>query len=287
MRGVYVLERPAAIGAHPELDVEDPHLVLVLAVDAEPSEVPRALPQIPVGRDEPPCLAGVVGAEQAAVLVFDEGVDAVRVGGRNRHGADAPGPARQAVAVRDVGPGVAAVGRAPDRRALPARREAVGRPADAPHRGVEDARVRRVHLELESAHVVAHEQDALPGLAAVARAVDAPLVVRPEGVAERGGIHHVRVARGGRRRAGCAGRLQSRCPATSGRRCRSSTCPTRATRCRGASSPRPRRRSRWGRWAPRPRSRSSRRSSRPRRSPRSRRRRSSATRRRPWPPGSR
>ena len=54
---------------------------------------------------------------------------------------------------------------------------------DLPHAGEQDARVVGIHHEARGADVFVHEQHLLPGLAAVLRAVDAALLLRPVGVA--------------------------------------------------------------------------------------------------------
>src|SRR5205085_11355501 len=69
------------------------------------------------------------------------------------------------------------------------------RAARVPERRVDDLRVLRVELEVNRAHVVALEENLLPGLAAVARAEDAALRVRAVGVAERGDEDGVGVLR--------------------------------------------------------------------------------------------
>ena len=88
---------------------------------------------------------------------------------------------------------------------------------EAPGRGVEDARIRRVHRQVDRAGVAIDEEDALPVLAAVARAIDAAHVVRAEGVAQRGDVDEVGIRSDGR---GCA-----RCAASRRGRCASSVLP--------------------------------------------------------------
>src|SRR5262249_37937778 len=64
---------------------------------------------------------------------------------------------------------------------------------DFPEARVDDARVRRVHGEIDGAGVVAALEDLFPGGAAVGGAVDAAHFVRAPEVAERGAIDDVRV----------------------------------------------------------------------------------------------
>src|SRR5262249_20215670 len=103
--------------------------------------------------------------------------------------------ARQAGPVRQLGPGVAAVGRAVDTAAGTAAGQEMGAALRLPEGGVEDARVGRVHREVDRAGFVAPEEELLPALAAVLRTIDAALAVRPPGVAERRHVDEVGVLR--------------------------------------------------------------------------------------------
>ncbi len=76
--------------------------------DGERRVVPGALPQRVAAGGERPVLAAVVGAEEAALLRFDQRVDAAGVRRRDRDADLAPDPLGQAVA-RELLPGVAAV----------------------------------------------------------------------------------------------------------------------------------------------------------------------------------
>ena len=92
-------------------------------------------------------------------------------------------------------PGRAAVGRAPEAAARPARREAPRGAPRPPRGGVEEARVPRVEAEVGGAGRRIDEEDARPGRAAISRPEDAALLVRPETVPGRGDEDAVRVAR--------------------------------------------------------------------------------------------
>src|SRR5690349_22440508 len=94
--------------------------------------IPGALAKDVLIVDAGPIPAGVVGAEDAAVGSFHDGPDAFRIG-RGDGDADASqNAARQAGAARDVGPGVAAVGRLPQSAAGSAAVEMPGIAAHLP-----------------------------------------------------------------------------------------------------------------------------------------------------------
>src|SRR5205814_1659694 len=70
--------------------------------------VERALTDISSRIHQLPRRAGIVGAEEAAVFVLDQRVDAVRVGARDGDADLADHALRQAWVARDLAPGVAA-----------------------------------------------------------------------------------------------------------------------------------------------------------------------------------
>ena len=96
--------------------------------------------------------------------------------------------------MRELVPGIAAVGRLEQATARPAADQAPGASSRLPERGVQHARVVRVQAQVVRAGVLAPEQDVLPGLPAVFGAVDAALSVRTVGMAEGGDVHQVRVS---------------------------------------------------------------------------------------------
>src|SRR5262245_35518096 len=93
----------------------------------------------------------------------------------------------------DVLPGITAVEAAPDAAVLAAGGHEIRPARGLPAVGVEDARVGRVHREVIDAGPVALEEDALPGLPAVGRAVETAVWVLAPDVAEGGRVDEVRV----------------------------------------------------------------------------------------------
>src|SRR6185436_21033952 len=102
---------------------------------------PGALAQVAALAGLLPRLAAVARAEDTAFFRLDDRVDVLRIRRRDAHADDAERAFRQAFTLRDVFPCVAAVRRLPERRAVAAALEAVGRAPHAPCRGVEDARI--------------------------------------------------------------------------------------------------------------------------------------------------
>ena len=62
-----------------------------------------------------------------------------------------------------------------------------------PERGVENARVVRIHGEIMRTDFFTGEEDLLPGLAAIARAIDSALLIRPMSMAQCRDVHEIRV----------------------------------------------------------------------------------------------
>src|SRR5882672_5414794 len=92
-------------------------------------------------------------------------------------------------------PGEAAVRRFVDAAAWATAFASPGVNLQRPHAGKQNARVAGVHHDLGGAGVLVDKQHALPGLAAVRRAKDAPLRLWSIAVAHGGGEHNVRVLR--------------------------------------------------------------------------------------------
>src|SRR5436190_3950961 len=80
---------------------------------------------------------------------------------------------------------------------------------ELPGRREEGARVGRVHHNVDRAGVLVHEQHALPGLAAVLRAIDAALGLRAVTVALRGDEDDVGIGRVDHDAADAAGRFET------------------------------------------------------------------------------
>ena len=195
VRGRHLDERLAAVDRLPERVVRHPHGVdvgrigehvhVVPGTAAEPGLLARALPGG----------AAVIGAEERAVLGFDQRVDAPAIGRGDGDADPSEDAARQSGVARDVGPRVAAVGRFPERRVRPAAGHAPRGTLRLPHRGKQDARVLRVDRQIDRARPLALEQHVLPRGAAVPGAEDAALAVRAPGVAERRHVDEIGIAR--------------------------------------------------------------------------------------------
>jgi hypothetical protein len=183
----------AAVLGAVEADVDDVDRLLVPGIGIDAGVVPGALAQLPVLVGLLPGLAAIARAEDAAVLGLDVGVDVLRVARRDRDSHNPHRALGQAGVPGQLGPGVAAVGALPQAGAGAATLQTVGGAAHAPGAGVEDARVGRVHHQVDGAGVLVDEEHALPGLAAVLAAVDAALRVGAEEVAEHRGIDEVGV----------------------------------------------------------------------------------------------
>jgi hypothetical protein len=64
---------------------------------------------------------------------------------------------------------------------------------DLPEAGVEDLGVLGVHREIRGARLIVAKEHAVPGLAAVDRLEDSPLLIRTVRISQRGCIDNVRV----------------------------------------------------------------------------------------------
>ena len=178
-------ERFAAVVGERVL-VEHVDAAIVLRIDRRLARIHR--PRIPV-RHEPPGLAGVVAAIQAAAplgvgrrrvvaeALLDAGDHDARILAIHRD-ADASVLAfRQAVAGQ-LRPRGAGVGALPQRAAGAAAVEAERGSAPLIRRGIQHVRIERIHRHIGDAGVVVHMQRALPRLAAVHRAIQPAIAAR-------------------------------------------------------------------------------------------------------------
>ena len=186
-------EARAAVDRTPEHHVQNVDRVGVLRVGLEVGVVPRPLAQLAVGAHQPELLAAVVGTEEAALFVLDQGPDSVRRRRRHRHrdaALDALGEA-----LGELHPGVAAVCCLVNAAAGPARDHGPRFPLRLPNGGVEDARVGGIHRQIDRARLVGDEEHFGPGQTAVGRAVNPALRVGSEDVTENRRVHDVRIGR--------------------------------------------------------------------------------------------
>ena len=201
------VQRPSAVGRDGEGSGQEVRLVLVGGRHHHSRVVVRPAHGVAVARDQRPRAPAVLGAPELAVLRlasvpgnavagFEQCVDATRVRRRHRHRHLPHRLLGQADAVarpRQLLPRVPAV----PRDVQAAARSAAGAPPGVnlqlPRAREEHAGVGRVHGNVGAARVLVHEQDLLPGGAAVGGAEDAALRLRPVGVAQRTRERDVRV----------------------------------------------------------------------------------------------
>ena len=197
VRGIELLEGLPAVDRLEDAQVHHVDGVLVRRVRGHRGVVPAPHPHPRVVVHPRPGGTGVIGPEEAARGVggLDVGVDPVRVRARDVEPDLAEGAPWDAGRPGQLRPRVATIRGLPD-PALPAPREhRPGCALELVGRGIEDARVRRVHREVVRARRVVDEEHLLPALPAVRGPEDPALGVRPEGVADRRDVDAVRVAR--------------------------------------------------------------------------------------------
>ncbi len=185
----------AAVGRFVEAGVEDVHRVLGLGVGIDARVVEGALAQAAIFAGELPGGAGVIGDEDAAVLVFHDGVDAIGIAAGDGDADLSDDAGGHAGIAGDLGPVVAAVGGFEEAAGGAAAGEAPRRAVGVPDGGVENVGVGRVEAEIDGAGAIVAKEDFGPGLAAVFRAEDAAFLVGAVGVAERGDVDDVGIRR--------------------------------------------------------------------------------------------
>ena len=194
----------SAVERFRERRTEEIRFVVAVGGHGHAGVVGLAARQLAVVGDDAPRLAAVVRAPQLAVVGrlavprhavagLDQSIDAARVARRDGEPHLAERLQREAVG-GELRPRGAAVARRVDPAPRPAALPAPGVDLDLPHPGEENPRVGRVHDDVRRAGTLVHEQHPLPGLPAVRRAVDPPLLLRPVAVPQRGDVDDVRIA---------------------------------------------------------------------------------------------
>src|SRR4030095_6139620 len=193
----HLVESRASVGRLPHLQVGDVDRVAVARVGEDVGVVPGPVHQVAVGRHHGPAHAEIVGAVEPGLVAFgfDQRPDAARPRRRDRHADLAQHARGQGGLGRNLLPGVAAV-RAAEQAAA---RTAAGNVPEValglPHRGEQQARVVRIHGEVDRARDVAAVEDPFPGRAAILRAVDTALAVWSENIAQYRDIDEVGILR--------------------------------------------------------------------------------------------
>src|SRR5262249_32313968 len=156
--------------------------------------IPAALPDPRVRARAGPVLPAVGGCVEAALFRIDDRVDAPGIA-RSERDSDSAELLRGEASALDRTPRLAAVV-----GTVEAAARAVGRGIDVPrgtarlpHRRQDRLRVLRIDGEVDRARVLVLEEDALPGLSAVARTKHAALGVGSVGVPEGRDEDEVRV----------------------------------------------------------------------------------------------
>ena len=199
---------PSTIDRFVEGDIENIDGVGADRVGVDVRVVPGTLTQIPALIDAGPRRSGIVGTKDAAVVRFDEGPDPVGIGRRNGDPDLAEKTLRQPGPAGDVGPGIAAIRRLVEAAIRAAALQAVRGPLDMPERGVEYVGIGRIEDEVDRAGLITLVENPLPGLAAIARSIDAPLFVGPKDMAQGRDVDQIGIARVDTHSANVAGVLQ-------------------------------------------------------------------------------
>ena len=212
-------ERLTAVERHAVAGGQEVGFVFIVGRDEDVRVVMRATHGVAVVTDHPPRPAAVFRSPHLPAIGFpafpgnavaglDHRVDAVGIRRRDRH-LDLADFARRQPLPAQLRPGRAAVVRREEAAAGAATLAGPGLDIHVPHAREQLARVGGIHVELGTAGVLVDKQHALPVLAAVHGAIDAALLLRSVGMAQRARQHHVRVLRVHDDLADAAGLLQA------------------------------------------------------------------------------
>jgi hypothetical protein len=184
-------ESLAAIGRPEHAGIEHVDGVFGLGVGIHTAVVEGALANVALVVDQLPVGAAVIGDVQAALFVFDHGVDPIGIAAGDRHADLADDTRGQSGIARDLGPIVAPVGRFEEPAARSAASEAPGSAIDVPYGGEEDAGIVGVDDEVDGSRVVVAVEDFVPGGAAILGAEHAAVGIPAVGMAEGGDVDDI------------------------------------------------------------------------------------------------
>ena len=183
----------SAVGRPEHAGVEDVDGVFGLGVGIHTRVVESALAHGAVFVDQLPVSAGVIGDVQAALVVFDHGVDTVGIAAGDGHADLADDSRGQAGIARDLSPVIARVGGFEEAATRSAAGQSPGGAIDVPDGGEKDVGVVRVQDQIDGARMVVAVEDFLPGGATVFGAEHAALGIAPVGMAQGGDIDDIGV----------------------------------------------------------------------------------------------
>ena len=139
-----------------------------------------------------PVHAEIVTAPHEASARLGDGIDHVGAGWGD---ANAGTPDQRGQAVLHLAPRATAIDRSEDAAQLGAAGERPLLAIEVPHRGVDDVRILRVHVQIGTAMSIIHEQRPAPRLAGIARHEDATFRIRPADMPHRADEDRARVSR--------------------------------------------------------------------------------------------
>src|SRR3989442_11006592 len=174
------------------------------------SVIRRALRHVVIAAHDAPGVAAVLAAVQRRVLIFDQRIDGVGIGGgdRDRDLADDVIRRREAVA-REPLPRDPAVARDPQPAPGATALQVPGLHLELPHAGEQRVGIAGVDGQIRASGVRVYEQDPGPRLAAVRGAVHAALLLRAVGTPQRAHQHYLRVRRVDHDARDAAGRVEA------------------------------------------------------------------------------
>src|SRR5690348_15970005 len=192
MRSPKSVEGVTAVGGTVNGRVQHVDRIHIFWIGEDVMEVPGALREAMIWIDELPGVAGVLATVDAALLRFDDGIDAISVGTGDGYTNPAKNAGGKPVALQPF-PGRAIVDGLIKSAAGPA---ADGRPGVAlcfVKCGEQDVWIGRIEGEIDGSGLVVFEENLLPGLAAIAGFEDAARFVGAIRVAHRRDIEHIRI----------------------------------------------------------------------------------------------
>jgi len=188
-----VHQRLASVDRTERTGVEHVHSVFRDRIGGDVRVIEGALADVAVVVDQLPRRSRIVGTEESAFLVLDEGVDPVRVRARDSDADAADHALGKPGIAGDLCPCVAAVRRLEQSAARTAARHLVFDPERFPQRGEHHVRCLAVDRNIDRPGLIVPEERLLPGLAAVCALENAAFVARRSVLAEGGDVNDVRV----------------------------------------------------------------------------------------------
>ena len=197
MRRLNLREARPAVGRFPKLQIGNVDRLAVTGIGEDVRVVPGPVHQIAMRRNQHPAFTIILRPVETGFfrLGLHQRPDSSGAGGRHRNPELAERTGWQARITRNLRPALAAVCGTKKAASRPAARNVPEVAAGLLERRKQDARIARIHCQIDGAGIGVLVQHFAPGLSTVTRLENPALLVCTECIAERGDMDEIGIVR--------------------------------------------------------------------------------------------